>query len=149
MAVRTGEAVWRGDLTSGEGRVKYGRKPVEQPYSFTSRFERGEGTNPEELIAAAHAACFSMALSHALSEAGYPPELVHTTAKVHLEKVKDGFAIPRIELQTTAEVPRIEERDFQQHAEQAKENCPVSRLFAGAKISLEAKLVEPSPLGSA
>ncbi|OHB81134.1 MAG: peroxiredoxin [Planctomycetes bacterium RBG_16_64_10] len=149
MAIRTGEAVWRGDLTGGEGRLKYGRKPVEQPYSFTSRFEDGTGTNPEELIAAAHAACFSMALSHALSEAGHPPEQVRTVAKVHLEKTKTGFSIPRIELQTTAEVPGIEERDFQQRAKEAKENCPVSRLLAGAKISLDAKLAEPSPLGTA
>jgi osmotically inducible protein OsmC len=149
MAIRTGEAFWRGDLKHGEGRVKYGRKPIDQPYSFTSRFEQGEGTNPEELIAAAHAACFSMALAHAMSEAGHAPEEVRTTAKVYLEKGKDGFSIPRIDLQTTADVTGIEERDFRQHAEQAKKNCPVSRLFAGAKITLEAKLVEPSPLGSA
>jgi osmotically inducible protein OsmC len=141
MAVRAGEAVWEGGLKDGQGRVKYGRNPSERPYSFASRFEEGEGANPEEMIAAAHAACFSMALSHALSEAGYPPKQVRTTAKVHLERVGQRFAIPTIDLLTTAEVPGIDEKEFQKHAAGAKENCPVSRLLAGARITLEAKLV--------
>lgn len=139
MAVRTGEAVWSGDLKVGKGSVQVAGQ--ELPYSFTSRFEDGPGTNPEELIAAAHAGCFSMALANGLSGAGHPPHEIRTTAKVHLEKVDGKFAIPKIELQTTGHVPGIQEQEFVEQAKQAKENCPVSKLLAGATITLEAKLV--------
>src|SRR5438093_13490736 len=98
MPTRNSEAVWEGDLKGGKGSVKLGSDAYQGAYSFSSRFESGTGTNPEELIAAAHAGCFSMALAHGLSQAGFPPRRVHTTAKVHLEKSGDGFAIPRIEL---------------------------------------------------
>ena len=141
MPVRSANAKWEGDLKSGKGSVKLAGGAYEGPYSFTSRFEDGSGTNPEELIAAAHAGCFSMALSHMLSQAGHPPKRVETTAKVHLEKQGEGFAIPRIDLITEAQVPGIDENGFRQHAENAKANCPVSKVLAGAKITLEAKLV--------
>jgi osmotically inducible protein OsmC len=116
----------------------------DEAYSFQSRFEEGQGTNPEELVAAAHAGCFSMALSHGLSQAGHEPKEVRTTAKVHLEKTAGGFAIPRIELDTVADVPGIEDAAFQRAAEDAKKNCPVSKLFTGAEISLKAKLASRS-----
>lgn len=140
MAIRTAEAAWTGNLKEGSGRVRFGGGAYEGAYSFQSRFEEGEGTNPEELIAAAHAACFSMALSHGLSQAGFEPTKVETTAKVHLEKATEGFSIPRIELETTAVVPKIDDAEFQKQAETAKVNCPVSKVLAGAKISLNAKL---------
>jgi osmotically inducible protein OsmC len=142
MATRKADAVWRGNLQQGEGRVQFGN--FDKPYSFKSRFEEGEGTNPEELIAAAHAGCFSMALSHGLSQAGHEPKEVRTTAKVHLEKTAGGFAIPRIELDTVANVPGIDDAAFQKQAEDAKKNCPVSKVLAGAEISLNAKLVTQS-----
>ena len=142
MATRTADAVWKGNLKEGEGRVRFGA--FDQSYSFKSRFEDGQGTNPEELIAAAHAGCFSMALSHGLSQAGHEPKEVRTTAKVHLEKTPQGFAIPRIELDTAANVPGIDEATFQKQAEEAKNNCPVSKLFKGAEISLKAKLAGQS-----
>src|SRR5207253_4283330 len=141
MPTRNAEAVWEGDLKGGKGSVKLGSGAFQGAYSFSSRFESGTGTNPEELIAAAHAGCFSMAFAHGLSQAGFPPRRVHTTAKVHLEKAGDGFAIPRIELETDAEVPGIDERAFQQQAETAKQNCPVSKLLAAAEITLKARLV--------
>ena len=140
MPTRNAEATWEGDLKSGKGTMKLAGGAYEGAYSFSSRFESGKGTNPEELIAAAHAGCFSMALSHGLAQAGFPPKRVHTTAKVHLEKVADGFAIPRIELQTEAEVPGIGEDVFRQQAETAKKNCPVSKLLKGAEITLNARL---------
>jgi osmotically inducible protein OsmC len=142
MAARTAEAVWKGSLKAGEGRVRFGG--FDEPYSFQSRFEDGKGTNPEELIAAAHAGCFSMALSHGLSQAGHEPKEVRTTAKVHLEKTAAGFAIPRIELETVADVPGIDDAAFQKQADDAKKNCPVSKLLTGAEISLKAKLAGPS-----
>lgn len=120
--------------------MKLGTGAYQGAYSFQSRFESGSGTNPEELIAAAHAGCFSMALSHALAQTGHPPKRISTTAKVHLEKAGDGFAIPRIDLVTKADVPGLDEAAFRQHAEQAKANCPVSKLLAGAEIRLTSKL---------
>src|SRR5436189_2079604 len=122
MPVRKAEARWEGDLPNGKGTMRFGGGAFEGQYSFSSRFESGTGTNPEELIAAAHAGCFSMAFAHGLSQAGFPPRRVQTTAKVHLEKKGDAFAIPRIELETDAEVPGIGERAFQQQAETAKQN---------------------------
>jgi osmotically inducible protein OsmC len=113
----------------------------EGPYSFQSRFEEGDGTNPEELIAAAHAGCFSMALSAELGNAGYDAESVETEATVHLDKANGGFAIKRIVLSTRASVPGADEEAFQQAAEAAKQNCPVSQALAAVEnIDLEAEL---------
>lgn len=140
MAVRSAEAFWEGDLKGGKGRVKAESGAIEGQYSFSTRFEEGKGTNPEELIAAAHAGCFSMALSAALGKAGFKPERIHTTAKVHLETGSAGPSIPRIELETEATVPGIDDAAFQEQAEGAKKNCPVSKVLAGAEISLKAKL---------
>lgn len=140
MPTRNAEAVWEGDLKGGKGSIKLGSGAYQGAYSFNSRFENGTGTNPEELIAAAHAGCFSMAFAHGLSQAGFPPRSVHTTAKVHLEKSGDGFSIPRIELVTEADVPNIDEVKFREQAETAKRNCPVSKLLA-AEITLDAILV--------
>jgi osmotically inducible protein OsmC len=141
MPVRTAEAEWKGNLSRGSGRMKLGSGAFEGSYSFVSRFEDGPGSNPEELIAAAHAGCFSMALSHMLSEAGHIPDVVHTTAKVHIDKVEDGFKITSIELVTQGKVPGIDEETFQEKAEAAKEGCPVSQALAGTEITLEAELL--------
>ena len=141
MAVRTSEAEWKGNLREGQGTMKLGSGAYEGSYSFASRFESGNGTNPEELIAAAHAGCYSMALSAGLSKAGFTPTRVHTTAKVHLEPVEGGFGITRIELLTEARIPGINNDTFQQQAEGAKKGCPVSKALAGTQISLDAKLV--------
>jgi osmotically inducible protein OsmC len=140
MPTRNSEAVWEGNLQNGKGRIKLGSGAFEGQYSFNSRFENGTGTNPEELIAAAHAGCFSMALASALTKAGHPPTRIHTTAKVHLEKRGDAFGIPKIELETDAEVPGISESDFQSTAKAAKEGCPVSKVLAAAEITLKATL---------
>ncbi len=139
MPVRKADAVWEGDLTNGNGTMKMGTA-YEGPYSFASRFQEGSGTNPEELLAAAHAGCFSMAFSKQLADAGHTPDRVQTTAKVHLDKQEVGFAITRIELVTEADVPGIDEDAFQKAAESAKNNCPVSQLFKGAEISVDATL---------
>jgi osmotically inducible protein OsmC len=141
MPIRTAEAVWEGDLQGGKGSMRFGSGAFDGQYSFTSRFEEGTGTNPEELIGAAHAGCFSMAFSGALGRAGHPPKRVHTTAKVHLDKAEVGFHIPHIELEMEAEVPGIDENEFLRLAEEAKSNCPVSKLLMGAEITLQAKLV--------
>jgi len=140
MPTRNATAVWNGTLKDGGGQMRLGSGVYEASYSFPSRFEDGTGTNPEELVAAAHAGCFSMALSHALSEAGHPADSVETEAKVHLEKSDDGFSIPKIELATVGKVPGIDENTFQEYAEKAKANCPVSKLLSGATISLTANL---------
>lgn len=140
MSVRKANARWQGDLKSGKGRMALGSGAWEGQYSFSSRFEEGSGSNPEELIAAAHAGCFSMALSNILAEAGHRPDSVETQAKVHLEMGDDGPSIPRIELVTEAVVPGISEDEFHQHAEAAKKGCPVSKVLAGAEISLNATL---------
>ena len=141
MVARTAEAEWRGDLRGGNGQVSLGSGAYSGPYSFRSRFESGDGTNPEELIGAAHAGCFSMALAAGLSAAGHTPERIHTVATVHVEQQGSGFAIPRIELKTEAKVPGIDEATFKEQAEAAKANCPVSKALAGTTIELEAKLV--------
>src|SRR4051812_47101471 len=138
---RTASANWQGTGKEGKGNLTTQSTVLNKTqYSYLTRFENGTGTNPEELIAAAHAGCFSMALSHALASAGFTPKRVHTTAKVHLEKVPDGFAIPRIELDLDADVPGITEAAFREHAEKAKAGCPVSKVLAGAQITLNAKL---------
>ncbi len=141
MPVRTAEAVWNGGLKDGKGTLKTQSGAIQGSYSFLTRFESAPGTNPEELLAAAHAGCFSMALSAGLGRAGFSPERVQTTAKVHLEKGDAGFSITRVELVTEAKVPNITPEVFQTEAAKAKEGCPVSKLFKGAEIKLEAKLV--------
>lgn len=141
MAIRKAEAVWQGGLRDGQGKVKLGSGTFEGAYSFPSRFEEGKGTNPEELIGAAHAGCFSMALSAGLGRAGITPKRITTTAQVHLEKSGDGFAITRIDLSTESDVPGIDAAAFAKHAEDAKRNCPVSKALAGTSITLAAKLL--------
>jgi osmotically inducible protein OsmC len=118
-----------------------GKNVFEGSYTFASRFEEGTGTNPEELIAAAHAGCFSMAFSLVLEEAGYTLDRVHTVAKVRLEKVGDDFKITTINLEAEAKVPGIDEDTFQEKAQAAKEGCPVSQALAGPEIHVQAKLV--------
>jgi len=141
MAVRKANAHWQGGLKEGQGNLSLGSGAYEGSYSFQSRFEDGSGTNPEELIAAAHAGCYSMALSASLEQAGYQPESVKTKAHVHLVKDGEGFAINKIDLVSEAKIPNISEEDFQQQAKGAKENCPVSKVLTGAEITLDAKLV--------
>jgi lipoyl-dependent peroxiredoxin len=140
MTVRTAKAEWSGDLKAGEGTMALGSGAYQGRYSFSTRFEEEPGTNPEELIGAAHAGCFSMALSGALTRAGFPPENIRTRARVHLEKGEAGFSITRIELDTEAKVPGIDDQQFQEHARGAKEGCPVSRALAGVEIVLDARL---------
>ena len=140
MAVRSAEAEWKGSLREGAGRVKLGSGAFEGSYSFPSRFESGAGTNPEELIGAAHAGCYSMALSAGLGKAGFTPTRIHTVARVHLEKVGEGFSITKIELETEAAVPGIDAAAFQEQAEGAKKGCPVSKALAATEITLKATL---------
>ena len=141
MPIRTASARWQGNLTEGSGTVRTGKGGLEGNYSFKSRFEEGEGTNPEELIGAAHAGCFSMFLSKLLGDAGFAPT-VETTANVHLDKTDAGMTVSRIELDTVGEVPGIDEAEFAKLAEAAKQNCPISRLLSpGAEITLNARLV--------
>jgi lipoyl-dependent peroxiredoxin len=141
MPKRKADASWEGSLQEGQGTMRMASGSYEGPYSFQSRFEEGDGTNPEELIAAAHAGCFSMALSGDLGRAGHEPESVETTATVHIEKVEGGFAIKRIELDTRARVPGLDDDEFQQIAEGAKQNCPVSKALAAVEtIELKAEL---------
>ena len=141
MPARTARAVWQGDLKTGKGSMRLGSGAWEGAFSFASRFEEGTGTNPEELAGAAHAGCFSMAFSNELSKAGHVPTRVATTAKVHLEKTEGGFGITRIDLACEAQVPGIDNTKFQEIAAAAKKGCPISKLFAGATINLDAKLV--------
>ena len=141
MPVRTAEAEWKGKLIDGQGSMKLGSGAYEGAYSFKSRFEEGTGTNPEELIAAAHAGCFSMALSAILGDAGFEPRSVKTTAKVSIVKAGDGFEISKSELDTVADVPGIDEATFLEKANAAKAGCPVSKVLAGAEITLQAKLL--------
>ena len=141
MPIRTASAQWQGNLTEGSGTVRTGKGGLSGNYSFKSRFEEGEGTNPEELIAAAHAGCFSMAFSKGLADAGFTPTSVETTAKVHLDKTDAGMTVTRIDLETVGDVPGVDESTFQKIAEGAKENCPISRLLSpGAQITLSATL---------
>jgi osmotically inducible protein OsmC len=142
MAVRSANAVWEGDLKSGKGSMKLGSGAFEGKFSFGTRFEEAPGTNPEELIAAAHAGCFSMAFSHTLASAGFVPTSVKTSAKAHLEKVPDGFAITRIQLACEAVVPGIDDAKFKELSEGAKKGCPVSKALAGVQIELDVKLVK-------
>jgi len=141
MPVRTSEAEWQGNLIEGQGRMKLGSGAYEGAYTFRSRMETGPGTNPEELIAAAHAGCFSMALSAGLTKGGHTPKRVHTTAAVHFDKVGDGFAITSIDLNTEADVPGLDAAKFQEFAEGAKKNCPVSKALSAVPMHLNAVLV--------
>ncbi len=142
MPIRKASAVWKGKLKDGRGTVKLGSGLFEGPYSFSSRFEEGPGTNPEELLGAAHAGCFSMALSGGLTQAGFPPTSISTTAQVTIvAPAGQGFKITRIDLDTEAVVPGIEPARFQEQAEQAKVNCPVSQALRATEITLRAKLV--------
>ena len=140
MPVRHSEGIWEGTLKNGQGKMRIGSSGFEVDYSFPSRFDSGVGTNPEELLGAAHAGCFSMALSLFIGEAGFTHNRIHTRASVHLDKTEKGFAISRIELDTTADVPGMDEQTFLKQAEEAKNNCPVSRALAGVEISLDARL---------
>jgi osmotically inducible protein OsmC len=142
MPVRNAEAVWEGSLREGKGTMQLGSGAFEGKYSFQSRFEEGPGTNPEELIGAAHAGCFSMALSGNLGRAGYTPERVHTTAQVHVDRVEGGFKITLVHLNTEAKVPGIDRKTFLEQAESAKKTCPVSQALTGVEITLEARLVD-------
>jgi lipoyl-dependent peroxiredoxin len=138
---RSSEAKWQGSITEGKGNLRLGSGAFEGPYSFNSRFgDDTVATNPEELIAAAHAGCYTMAFSGFLGRAGYEATNIQTTASVHLEKEGDGFSIPKIDLVMEASVPNISDEEFQQIAKTAKEKCPVSRVLAGAEISLAATL---------
>ncbi len=139
--IKKGSAFWKGGLKDGGGTISTETGVLKSaPYGFKARFEDGPGTNPEELIAAAHAACFSMALSLGLGNAGFTAESIQTEAAVRLEKVGDGFAITHSDLVCVAKIPKIDDRTFQQIAEQTKAGCPVSKVL-NAKISLAAKLV--------
>lgn len=141
MATRNGSAKWEGDLTSGSGRLMVGEGAWHGDYSFASRFEEGEGTNPEELLAAAHAACFSMALANILAEHGHAPRSVRTRAHVHLRNVDGQPTIQRIDLDTEGDVAEIDEDHFREHAAEAKAGCPVSRAVAGVEeIELSVRL---------
>lgn len=141
MPTRKGSAEWRGGLKDGNGTVRLESADYEGPYSFGSRFEQASGTNPEELIGTAHAACFSMALAAGLERAGHKPSRVATTAMVDLETGGEGPRIGKIRLRTEAEVPGVDETTFRKHAEDAKKNCPVSKALAAVDIELDARLV--------
>lgn len=137
MTTRKSTAQWQGTLKEGSGTMSLGSGAYTGPFTFASRFESGQGTNPEELIAAAHAGCYSMFLSALLTKAGFKPTRIDTTATVHLG---DGPAITLIELDTEAEVPNLDATAFQEHAQQAKAGCPVSKALAGPEIRLNARL---------
>jgi osmotically inducible protein OsmC len=139
MAIRSSSAEWKGTLKEGSGTMRVGSGAYDGPYTYASRFESGPGTNPEELIGAAHAGCFSMFLAALLTNAGYKPTRVATTATVHLGA---GPTITLIELTTQAEVPGVSETEFPEHAEAAKKGCPVSKALAGPEIKLHAELVK-------
>jgi lipoyl-dependent peroxiredoxin len=144
MAIRSGQASWEGNLKSGKGTMKLGSGAFEGQYSFSSRFEEGKGTNPEELIGAAHAGCFSMALAGILTESGFSPKKIDTMATVHLQKGDKGFKITLIELNTEGQVPGIDNNRFQELAEIAKKNCPVSQALAATEIKMQARLIVDS-----
>lgn len=141
MLTRTANARWNGGLKDGNGTVALGSGAWSGQYSFTSRFENGVGTNPEELIGAAHAGCFSMAFAGGLERAGFKAESVATTAKVSIDKVDGGFKVVRIDLVTEAKVPGIDPAVFQEQAQAAKAGCPISKALAAVDITLDARLV--------
>lgn len=133
-------AEWKGDLKGGSGHVKTGSGAYEGNYSFTTRFEDKPGANPEELLGAAHAGCFSMALANMLATAGFVANSVHTTADVHLGKDDNGFLITRIDLTVVGDVPGVDLATFQEHAEKAKSGCIISRALAATPMTLKASL---------
>ncbi len=137
---RKADARWNGDLKSGNGTIKLESGSFEGPYSFTSRFEHGKGTNPEELIGAAHAGCFSMALAAGLGKAGHSPKSVATTATVHITKGDAGFSISGIDLVTVGDVPGLSEAEFKKFAEDTKTGCIVSRALAAVPMTVSATL---------
>ena len=144
MPTQKAYVTWEGKLKNGQGTIVLGTDGRELAYAFGSRFEEaGEapGSSPEELRAGALAGCFSMALAHGLAEAGYTPRRIETVGRVQLSKTNGGFEIPQARLEAEADVPVIESDEFQQLAQEAKENCPVSKLFANAKITLDATLL--------
>ena len=142
MPTRTADAEWQGDLRQGQGSMSVQSGAFAGSYSFKTRMgDETVGTNPEELIGAAHAGCYSMALSNALASAGFTPTRVHTTARVHFNQVPGGFAIGPIDLETEAVVPGIDEETFQKFAKDAKENCPVSKALVATPINLKATLI--------
>lgn len=141
MPTRKAAAVWTGNLPDGRGYIELGSGAFKGEYSFASRFESGKGTNPEELLGAAHAGCFSMAFAHELATAGYHPEYINTTAKVTIDKTDGGFSITAIELDTVGWGADIDEATFRQYAEGAKVGCPVSKALAATPISLKMKLL--------
>ena len=143
MPTRKAHARWEGSLKQGKGAIDLGSGAFRGAYSFMSRFEGGPDTNPEELLGAAHAGCFAMALSLVLGEAGFTPDYVDVTAEVTLIPHGKGYKITRSQLKCEGRVPRIDRSTFMQHAETAKTNCPVSQALAGVEISLEATLLAP------
>lgn len=140
MAIRNAEARWEGTLKEGKGTVKLGSGAFEGAYNFTSRFEEGTGTNPEELLGAAHAGCYSMALNAGLERAGFTSEYVHTTANVHLTRGDAGMSISQIDLVVEAKIPGIDESQFLQMAEDTKENCLISRALNVPEMNVKATL---------
>lgn len=142
MPTRKAHARWEGSLKEGKGNVDFGSGVFKGAYSFASRFEEGAGTNPEELLGAAHAACFAMALSLVLGQAGFKPDYVDATANVTVKPQDGGFKITKSHIVCEAKVPGIDSAIFMQHAEAAKAGCPVSQALAGIEISLEAQLVD-------
>jgi len=140
MAVRVASAEWKGNLPKGSGTLETETGSVKGNYSFASRFEEGAGSNPEELVAAAHAGCFSMAFANALAKAGHEAESIKTTANVYLEKGADGFGISKIRLDCVGRVPGLYDATFQEHAQGAKVGCPVSKALSATPIELVARL---------
>lgn len=140
MAKRNAKAVWEGDLKGGAGTMEFGSGAFKGAYSAASRFEEGTGTNPEELIGAAHAGCFSMAFSADLAKAGFSPKSVSTEATVHLDRDGAGFSITKVVLTSRGEVPGIDEAKFREIADGARQNCPVSRALAGVQVEVQATL---------
>ena len=138
MPVRNASATWHGSIKEGHGHMQFA--DYEGSYSVPSRFEEADGTNPEELLGAAHAGCFSMALSSGLSAAGHAPDSVQTTAEVHIDKLETGWTVTKIHLITKATVEGIDEQAFQEQAENAKKNCPISRALEAVEITMEASL---------
>ncbi|MFP4375779.1 MAG: OsmC family protein [Spirochaetales bacterium] len=141
MPKRRAEATWKGTLKEGQGWIKTESDELNSQFGFASRFENGKGTNPEELIGAAHAACFSQAFALELGNNDFPPTAIDTTADVSIEKRDGGFAITKIELKTKCDVPGIDKGTFEKIAQGAKENCPVSKALAATEITLETELV--------
>jgi lipoyl-dependent peroxiredoxin len=141
MPIRSSSAQWQGTLIEGSGTIRTGKGGFQGNYSYKSRFEEGEGTNPEELVAAAHAGCFSMAFAKGLSDAGFPPTSLETTANLHFDKTDAGMTVTRIDLDSVGVVPGIDEAQFAKVAEAAKQNCPISRLLSpAAQITLAVTL---------